>query len=80
MLSKPVLPLLGQLPLMRTRRSRRTVPADDVQDHDEVVIFEVGHVRPQQVGLHFQLDVLWGDGRKDTTHTSSGRRGFRVWR
>lgn len=35
-----------------------TLPADDIEDHDEVVVLEVGHVRSQQVSLHFQLDVL----------------------
>ena len=39
------------------------VPADDVKHHDEVVIFEVGHVGAQDVGLHLQLNVL---GNTDT--------------
>lgn len=39
-------------------RGRCGIPADDIQHHDEVVVFEVGHVCSQDVGLHFQLDVL----------------------
>lgn len=51
---------------MQNRASREDwwdVPADDVQNHDEIVIFEVGHVRSQDVRLHFQLDVLWREIR-----------------
>ena len=36
----------------------RGVPADDIQYHYEIVVFEVRHVCPQDVGLHFQLDIL----------------------
>lgn len=49
--------------LMDTRRSclhqSGGVPADNIQHHYEIVIFEVRHVCPQDVGLHFQLDILW---------------------
>lgn len=34
------------------------VPADDIQNHYEIIVFEVWHVCPQDVGLHFQLDIL----------------------
>lgn len=40
-----------------------SVPADDIQHHDEIIILEIRHVRSQDVGLHFQLDVLRGEGR-----------------
>lgn len=34
------------------------LPADNIQNHNEVVVLEVGHVCSQQIGFHFQLDVL----------------------
>lgn len=34
------------------------VPADDIQHHYEIVVFEVRHVGAQDVGLDFQLDIL----------------------
>ncbi len=43
----------------------RGVPADDIQHHYEIVILEVRHVRPQDVGLHFQLDILKGRSERD---------------
>lgn len=38
-----------------------SVPADDIQYHYEIVVFEVRHVCTQDVGLHFQLDILRND-------------------
>lgn len=40
----------------------RSVPADDIQHYYEIVVFEVRHVCPQDVGLHFQLDILKREG------------------
>lgn len=37
------------------------LPADNIQNHNEVVVLEVGHVSSQQIGFHFQLDVLRAD-------------------
>lgn len=34
------------------------IPADNIQHKDEIIIFEVRHVSPQQIGLHFQLNIL----------------------
>lgn len=34
------------------------IPADNIQDEDEVIVFEVRHVCAKQIGLHFQLDIL----------------------
>lgn len=45
-----------------------SVPADDIQHHDEIVIFEIRHVRSQNVGLHFQLDVLQREGKRSCCH------------
>lgn len=48
--------------LVETRMSRLLcscgVPADDIKYHDEIIVFKVRHVCPQDIGLHFQLDVL----------------------
>lgn len=35
-----------------------SAPADDIQYHYEIIIFEVRHICSQDVGLHFQLDIL----------------------
>lgn len=40
-----------------------SVPADDIQNNDEIIIFEIRHVCSQDVGLHFQLDVLQREGK-----------------
>lgn len=42
----------------KREQASRGIPADDIEYHYEIIIFEVRHVCPQDVGLHFQLDIL----------------------
>lgn len=42
----------------RNELAALVLPADDIQHHDEIIVFEVRHICPQDVGLHFQLDIL----------------------
>jgi len=58
------------------------LPADDIQYHDEIVVFKVGHVCSQDVGLHFQLDILWGGGNQ-RVRAICGRKtlnGVKTWK